>query len=213
MPGAPSTVCRWELNTVSSDSAPADSVHPPHPRPPLPANKEGQLYSAVRLRQYNLCLWIMDIPSKWRPIYVLYHASLHLFWLGLWLNSVPFCWWWISWFICSSQARHSIKALCQDRHAECTVTCCLWLTDCAPASQRPPVLPRCDYFQAWGSKTVCVIQHRAATNRTSSVCFRAPTDFFFFFFFFLSVNQNYSNCKLGYNPIHSSVLRLHFITS
>lgn len=181
MPGAPSTVCRWELHAVSSDSAPADSVHPPpHPRPPLPANEEGQLCSAVRLRQYNLCLWIMDIPSKWRPIYVLYHASLHLFWLGLWLNSVPFCWWWISWFICSSQARHSIKALCQDRHAECTVTCCLWLTDCAPASQRPPVLPRCDYFQAWCSKTMCVIQLCAATDRTSSVCFRAPTDFSLF---------------------------------
>lgn len=131
MLGAPSTVCHRELHTVPSDGAPA---------PTLPANEEGQLYSAVRLRQYNLCLWIMDIQSKWRPIYVLYHASLHLFWLGLWLNSVPFYWWWISWFICSSQARQSIKALCQDRHAECTVTCCLWLTDwlcsCESASTR-----------------------------------------------------------------------------
>lgn len=95
----------------------------------LPVNEKGQPDSAVTLRQYNLCLWIMDIPSKWRPIYVLYHAPLHLFWLGLWLDSWRFYWWWTSWFIRSSQAGPSIKAPCQDRHAECTVTCCLWPTD------------------------------------------------------------------------------------
>lgn len=94
----------------------------------LPVNEKGQPDSAMRLRQYNLCLWIMDRPSKWRPIYVLYHAPLHLFWLGLWLDGWQFYWWWTSWFICSSQAGPSIKAPCQDRHAECTVTCCLWLT-------------------------------------------------------------------------------------
>lgn len=97
-------------------------------------NEKGQPDSAMRLGQYNLCLWIMDIPSKWRPIYVLYHAPLHLFWLGLWLDSWRFYWWWTSWFMRSSQAGPSIKAPCRDRHAECTVTCCLWLTDCALAS-------------------------------------------------------------------------------
>lgn len=95
----------------------------------LPVNGKGQPDSAIRLRRYNLCLWIMDIPSKWRPIYVLYHAPLHLFWLGLWLDSWQFYWWWTSWFIHSSQAQPSIKAPCQDRYAKCTVTCCLWLTD------------------------------------------------------------------------------------
>lgn len=104
-----------------------------HFRARLPVNGKGQPDSAMRLRQFNLCLWIMDIPSEWRPIYVLYHAHPplphHLFWLGLWLDSWRFYWWWTSWFIRSSQARPSIRAPCQDRHAECTVTCCLWLTD------------------------------------------------------------------------------------
>lgn len=132
MRGAPSTVWLCELHTACSDKAPADSLWLS-----CPINERGQPDSAMRLRQYNLCLWIMDIPSKWRPIYVLYHAPLHLFWLGLWLDSWQFYWWWTSWFIRSSQAGPSIKAPCQDRHAECTVTCCLWLTVYALGNKLP----------------------------------------------------------------------------
>lgn len=123
MRGAPSAVCWRELHAVCSGRA-LQLTH----FSCLPVNEKGQPDSAMTLRHYNLCLWIMDIPSKWRPIYVLYHAPLHLFWLGLWLDSWRFYWWWTSWFIRSSQPGPSIKAPCQDRHVECTVTCCLWQT-------------------------------------------------------------------------------------
>lgn len=145
-----------------------------HFRARLPVNGKGQPDSAMRLRQFNLCLWIMDIPSEWRPIYVLYHAHPplphHLFWLGLWLDSWRFYWWWTSWFIRSSQARPSIRAPCQDRHAECTVTCCLWLTDwladCAPCLLRHAA-HRCDDSQTRGSKTMRAIY--AATKLPVSI--------------------------------------------
>lgn len=119
----------------------------------LPISREGQTQSAVRPRLCNLCLWFMDIPSKWRPVYVLYHASLCLFWLGLWLNSLQFHWWWTSGFIGSSHAGQSIKALCQDRHAKCTVTCGLWPTVCALASPTErDVLQRVPLWLLWGMR-------------------------------------------------------------
>ena len=129
MRGAPSTVWWGEPHALPARLSWLTSAL-------LPVNGKGQPDSAMRLRQFNLCPWIMDIPSEWRPIYVLYHASPppHLFWLGLWLDSWRFYWWWTSWFIHWSQARPSIRAPCQDRHAECSVTCCLWLTVCAPAT-------------------------------------------------------------------------------
>lgn len=120
----------------------------------VPVHQKWLPDSAMRLRQCNLCLWIMDIPRKWRPIYVLYYAPLHLFWLGLRLDSWRFYWWWTSWFIGASQAGPSIKAPCQDGHTECTVTCCLWLTDCAFASPAH----HCDYSRTRGSKAMCIIQ-------------------------------------------------------
>ncbi len=113
------------------------------------------------MRPCNLCLWIMDIPSKWRPIYVLYYAPLHLFWLGLWLDSWRFYWWWTPWFIRSSQAGPSIKTPRQDGHSGCTVTCCLWLTDCASTSSAH----HCDYSGTRGSKVMCITQFVPPLNR------------------------------------------------
>lgn len=51
MQGAPSTAWLRELHTVRSENDPADSL-----TALLPVNDTGQPYSAMRLRQHNLCL-------------------------------------------------------------------------------------------------------------------------------------------------------------
>ena len=68
MRGAPSTVWWGEPHALPARLSWLTSAL-------LPVNGKGQPDSAMRLRQFNLCPWIMDIPSEWRPIYVLYHAS------------------------------------------------------------------------------------------------------------------------------------------
>lgn len=133
MRGAPSTVGSCELHAVYPDSAPADSL-----QLPLPGNEKGQLHPAMRKRQYNLFLWIMDIPSKWRPIYVLYQAPLHLFKLGLWLDSWRFYWWWTPWFISSVRQDHQLMRVVRtDMPNVLSPVVYDWLTDCTLASQLP----------------------------------------------------------------------------
>lgn len=65
----------------------------------------------------------------------------------------------------SAQVRQDHQLRRQDRHAECTVTCCLWLVVLSQASflQKGAFFStasahRCDYFQTRGSKTMNIIQ-------------------------------------------------------
>lgn len=121
----------------------------------------------------------------------------HLFWLGLWLDSWRFYWWWTSWFISSSQARPSIRAPCQDRHAECTVTCCLWLTDWLT------VLPA---FSAMLLTAATTPRHEAVKQCVQFMqplnypCLfpsfiKTSTPFFFFLFFFYPIIRITVNCE------------------
>lgn len=58
--GAPSTAPLCKLHTVPS--------HDTH------THRADYGTAILRRRQHNLCLWIMNIPSKWRPIYA--HTTL-----------------------------------------------------------------------------------------------------------------------------------------
>lgn len=137
----------------------------------LPVNGEGQPDSAMRLRQFNLCLWIMDIPSEWRPIYVLYHAHS---------PPPPIYFGWGYDLIASGSiddglpdlyARvkqgHQLGRLARtDMPNVLSPVVYDWLTDCARCLLRHAA-HRCVDSQTRGSKTMCAIY--AATKLPVSI--------------------------------------------